>query len=138
MLSSQGHHGIGVALVHNYGLGIPLLSVLVRTWVKDLKFRGRAPVAPPRAATGAFCSPFFVPSSWIKVHQQLRALEEVAKLASTATLAKCQATRTWHAPCPRDNYHSVMEMLLYAAYIELLMMLFGSACKHVMNVTSIY
>ena len=54
---------------------------------------------------------------------------------TTTTLAGARATRTRPPPCPSD-YYSLLQML--RTFIKLLMMMFGSACKHTMNVTAIY
>jgi hypothetical protein len=76
-----------------------------------------------------------VPHSVIEVHQSFRALEEDADQATTTTLADVRATRTRPPPCPND-YFGLLQML--CAYIKLLMLLFGSRCKHMANITSIY
>jgi hypothetical protein len=101
------------------------LSTQLVSDVKDLKFGWQGSSSFESCHRGI--SPFSVPSSSIEVHQQLRALEEDAELATTTTLADVCATRTRPPPCP-SNYYSLLQML--CAYIKFLMMMFGSACEH--------
>jgi hypothetical protein len=109
------------------------LSTQLVTDVKELRFGWQGSSAFESCHRGI--SPFSVPSSSMEVHQRLRALEEDAELATTTTLADVRATRTKPPPCPKD-YYSMLQML--CAYIKLLMMMFGSACEHMTNVTTTY
>jgi hypothetical protein len=109
------------------------LSTQLVTDIKDLKFGWQGSSAFDSCHRGI--SPFSVPHSSIEVHQRLRAMEEDADQATTTTLADVRATRTKPPPCPTD-YFGLLQML--CAYIKLLMMMFGQACEHMINVTTIY
>lgn len=109
------------------------LSTQLVSDMKDLKFGWQGSNAFESCHRGI--SPFAVPHSSIEVHQRLRALEEDAAQATTTTLADVRATRTRPPPCPTD-YYGLLQML--CAYIKLLMMMFGSSCEHMRNVTTIY
>jgi hypothetical protein len=110
------------------------LSTQLVSDVEDLRFGWQGSSSLESCHRGI--SPFSMPSSSIEVHQWLRALEEDAELATMTTLVDVRAKRARPPPCPSD-YYSLLQML--CAYIKLLMMLFGrSACKHMMNVTTIY
>ena len=108
------------------------LSTQLVTGLKELKFRWQGSTSFKSCHRGI--SLFSVPYGLLKVHQQLRALEEDAELASTTTLANIRSTRTRRPMCP-GNYYILLQML--CSYIELLMMMFGSACEHMPIATTL-
>jgi hypothetical protein len=108
------------------------LSTQLVTDMQELKFGWQGCSAFESCQRGI--SPVSVPHSSIKVHQQLRAMEEDAEQASTTTLADVRATRTDPPPCPTDYFGS-LQML--CACVKLLMMMFGWSCEHAVNMTTI-
>ena len=118
-------------MVSEFPACVFLLTQLVPN-VKELKFGWQGSTSFESYQRGI--SPFSVPSSLLEVHQRLRALEEDTELATTTTLADIRATRTQTPTCP-GNYYSLLQML--CTYIKLLMMMFGSACEHMMSATTI-
>ncbi len=108
------------------------LSTQLVSDMKDLEFGWQGSNAFESCHRGI--SPFAVPHSSTEVHQRLRALEEDATQAATTTLADVRATRTRPPPCPADCCGLLQTL---CAHIKLLMMMCGSSCEHMMNVTTI-
>ena len=110
------------------------LSTQLVAGVNELKFCWQGTTTTSFKSCHRGISLFSVPYGLLKVHQQLRALEEDAELASTTTLANIRSTRTRRPMCP-GNYYILLQML--CSYIELLMMMFGSACEHMPIATTL-